>query len=425
MHRMMKSEGVWDVAVIGGGPAGMMAAGTAAARGAKVILIEKNTSLGKKLLITGGGRCNVTNAEPDLKKLLARFKRGGKFLPSPFSQFDNASALAFFNERGMPTKVEAEQRAFPVSDDAHSVWDVLVRYMKDGGVTMLSNAPVLNVIAKSGHIDAVILKNKRQIRAKRFVFAMGGLSHPETGSTGDGFKFLRELGHTVSDTNAALVPLALHDTPLKRAAGVALKSAKITAYQTGAKQAEREGKMLFTHVGLSGPAVLNMSRDIGELLKYGEVVLEIDLLPEDGPEKVNSKLQEMLRGDSSNKMLKNVLTTLIPPGLVSPILEIASIDGETVCHSVTRTQRLTLAHLLKHVRVSVKSLLGLEKAIITSGGVALDEIDWKTMRSLKYDNLYIAGDLLDIDRPSGGYSLQLCWTTGFVAGNSTAEDSLN
>lgn len=416
---MEQKQAMWDVAVIGGGPAGMMAAGRAAELGAKVALIEKNATLGKKLLITGGGRCNVTNAEPDQKKLLAKFKRGGKFLPSPFSQFDNAAALQFFNDCGMPTKVEAEQRAFPVSNSSQSVWDVMVRYLKDGGVTVLSNSPVVKVIADKGQIIEVVLKNKKRVRAKRFIFATGGLSHPETGSTGDGFKFLKELGHTVSDTNAALVPLALHDTPLKRAAGVALKEAKITAYQNDAKQAERIGKILFTHVGLSGPAVLNMSRDIGELLKYGEVVLELDLLPHEGPEKVNARLQELLRGDSSNKMLKNVLDTLIPPGLVSPMLEIAGIAGETASHSVTRVQRLTLAHLLKHVRVSVKSLLGLEKAIITSGGVALEEIDWKTMRSLKYDNLYVVGDLLDIDRPSGGYSLQLCWTTGFVAGSHT------
>jgi predicted Rossmann fold flavoprotein len=419
MPRMTQAEGgVWDVAVIGGGPAGMMAAGRAAELGARVVLVEKNATLGKKLLITGGGRCNVTNAEPDLKKLLARFKRGGKFLPSPFSQFDNQSALRFFNERGMPTKVEAEQRAFPASDDAHSVWDVLVAYMNAGGVTVLSNSPVVKVNAKDGHIESVVLKNKKEVCAKRFIFATGGLSHPETGSTGDGFAWLRELGHTVSDTNAALVPIALHDTWVKRAAGVALSDVKIAAYQNDAKQEERRGKVLFTHVGLSGPAILNMSRDIGELLKYGEVVLELDLLASEGPEKVNARLQELLREDASNKMIKNVLGALIPPALVSPLLELAQIPGETVCNSVTRVQRLALAHLLKHLRVRVKSLLGLEKAIITSGGVAREELDWKTMRSLKYDNLYIVGDLLDIDRPSGGYSLQLCWTTGFVAGSS-------
>lgn len=417
---MKSPDTLWDVAVVGGGPAGMMAAGRAAELGARVVLIEKNASLGKKLLITGGGRCNVTNAEPDLKKLLARYKAGAKFLPSPFSQFDNASALHFFNTHGMGTKVEAEGRAFPVSNNARSVWDVLVRYLKVNDVTVLSNSPVADMVAVDGHIEAVVLKNRRRITAKRFIFATGGLSHPETGSTGDGFTLLKKLGHRVNDTNAALVPIALEKTPLTRAAGVALAETKITAYQNDAKQAERTGKILFTHVGLSGPAILNMSRDIGELLTYGEVILELDLVPREGPEKLNARLQEILRGESSNKMLKNVLSTVIPPAFVVPMLEMVSIDGETPCHGVTREMRLTLVQLLKRVRVSVQGLLGLEKAIITSGGVALEEIDWKTMHSQKYDNLYIVGDLLDIDRPSGGYSLQLCWTTGFVAGSAAA-----
>lgn len=415
---MKSPDTLWDVAVVGGGPAGMMAAGRAAELGARVVLIEKNANLGKKLLITGGGRCNVTNAEPNLKKLLARYKAGAKFLPSPFSQFDNASALHFFNEHGMDTKVEAEGRAFPMSNSARSVWDVLVSYLETSGVTVLSDSPVTDIVVTDGHIEAIVLKNKKRIAAKRFILATGGLSHPETGSTGDGFTLLKKIGHTVNDTNAALVPIALEKTPLTRAAGVALAGAKITAYQNDAKQAERTGKILFTHVGLSGPAILNMSRNIGELLTYGEVILDLDLVPQEGPEKLNARLQQILRGESSNKMLKNVLSTIVPSGLVAPILEMAGINGETPCHGVTREMRLTLVQLLKHVRVSVKSLLGLDKAIITSGGVALEEIDFKTMRSLKYQNLYIIGDLLDIDRPSGGYSLQLCWTTGFVAGSA-------
>ena len=409
--------GIWDVAVIGGGPAGMMAAGRAAELGAKVVLIEKNTTLGKKLLITGGGRCNVTNAEPDIKKLLTKFKRGGKFLPSPFSQWNNESTLNFFNKRGMPTKVEAEQRVFPVSDSARSVWDVLVKYLKDSGVTVLSNSPVAKLQKDGEWITKVILKNGREIHAKKFILATGGLSRPETGSTGDGFSILKSLGHTVTDTNAALVPVALKESWVKRTAGVSMPNVKITIYQNDKKQESRTGKILFTHVGLSGPAILNMSRDVGELLQYGEVTLELDLLPDMGPEKVNAKLQEILKADI-NKKVKNVLNSVVPSALVAVLLELADIKGDTPCHSVKRAERLALAHLLKHLRVTVKGLLGLDKAIITSGGVALEEIDWKTMRSLKYQNLYIVGDLLDIDRPSGGYSLQLCWTTGFVAGSA-------
>ena len=415
---MKDSETIWDVAVIGGGPAGMMAAGRAAKLGAKVVLIEKNATLGKKLLITGGGRCNVTNAEPDTRKLLAKFKRGGKFLPSPFSQWNNENSVQFFNSHGMPTKVEAEQRVFPVSDSARSVWDVLVRYIKDGGVTVLSNSPVARLKKEGARITKVILKNGREVRAKNFILATGGLSRPETGSTGDGFALLKSLGHTVNDTNAALVPVALKESWVKRTAGVSMQNVKITILQNDKKQESRAGKILFTHVGLSGPAILNMSRDIGELLPYGEVVLELDLLPDMGPEKVNAKLQEILKADI-NKKIKNVLNSVVPTALVAVLLGLTEIKADTPCHSLKRAERLALAHLLKRLRVTVKGLLGLDKAIITSGGVVLEEIDFKAMRSLKYRNLYIVGDLLAIDRPSGGYSLQLCWTTGFVAGSAT------
>jgi predicted Rossmann fold flavoprotein len=410
---------LWDVAVIGGGAAGMMAAGRAAEMGARVILLEKNTSLGKKLLITGGGRCNVTNDEPDTKKLLAKFKDGGKYLASPFSQWSVTESLGFFHARGMPTKVEREQRVFPLSNAAQSVWDVLVEYLKNGNVTVMSNAPVTKLHHEDGVVTGVELKGGRMIRAKSFIVATGGISHPETGSTGDGYAWLRELGHTVIDASAALVPIALK-TPAKDAAGVAVPDAKITLYQNDVKQAQSLGKVLFTHVGLSGPGILNMSREIGELLKYGEVVIEIDLLPESGYEKVNASLQELFK-QNANKMLKNSLKEIVAPALVPLVLVAAAIDGETFCNSVTRDARVRLMKTLKHWRFEVAGLLGMEKAVITAGGVALDEVDWKTMCSTKYDNLYLVGDILNIDRPSGGYSLQLCWTTGFVAGSAAAK----
>lgn len=418
MHER-EHETPWDVAVIGGGPAGMMAAGRAAELGARVILLEKNPRLGKKLLITGGGRCNVTNAEPDVKKLLAQYKSGGKYLASPFSKFDVQTALRFFNARGMQTKVEAEQRAFPVSDSAQSVHDVLTAYLREGGVTVRTNAAVASVHAERDAIERVTLKSGDAVRARAFIFATGGTSRPETGSTGEGFAWLRSLGHTVDETNAALVPLALEDTWLRPAAGVSVQDAKITAFLDGEKQESRTGKILITHVGLSGPGILNFSRTIGELLSYGTVELELDVLSAHGPEKVNAHLQELFRAHA-NKMVKNVLHELVAPALISPLLKRANIDEDTFCHSVKREERLALAHLLKHVRVRVKALLGLDKAIITSGGVSLEEIDFTAMRSKRYGNLYLVGDLLDIDRPSGGYSLQLCWTTGFVAGSAAA-----
>lgn len=412
-------EAMWDVAVIGGGPAGMMAAGRAAEMGAKVVLIEKNKTLGKKLLITGGGRCNVTNGELDTRKFLANFKDSGKFLSSPFSQWNVKESLEFFHTRKMPTKEEAEMRIFPLSNTAQSVWDVLVAYVKQYNVTVISNAPIAKLVADESGIAGAQVRDGKMIRAKSFILATGGTSHPETGSTGDGYAWLRELGHTVSDASAALVPIALKD-PAVGASGVSVRDAKITLFQNDVKQSQNSGKILFTHVGLSGPAILNISREIGELLKYGPLIIEIDLLADMGPEKVNTALQDTLKVNS-NKKIKNSLKGIIAPALVPIILEKAQIDGEIFCNAVTRDARVLLMKILKHCRFEAKNLLGMEKAVITAGGVALTEVDFKTMRSTKYKNLYLVGDILNVDRPSGGYSLQLCWTTGFVAGSAAAQ----
>lgn len=410
---------LWDVAVIGGGPAGMMAAGRAAEKGASVILLEKNLTLGKKLLITGGGRCNVTNAEADVRKLLAHYKIGGKFLASPFSEWDAMSTIDFFEKRGMSIKIEAEQRAFPASNSAQSVYDAMLGYLHAYGVTIASNAPIDSLTVQDGAIVSAQIAGGNTIRARTFILATGGLSRPETGSTGDGFKILQRLGHTVDMSGGALVPVALKKTPLHKAAGVSLKKAKLTVLQDSVKQRVQSGKMLFTHVGISGPVVLNMSRMIGELLTHDDVEIEIDLLPDQGYEKVDAQLQATFK-EHANKMVRNALSAVIAPALVSPILQIAGIEQEKMCNSVTRDERIRLMKTLKHLRVAVDHLLGLEKAVVTSGGLTLTEIDFKTMRSQKYNNLYVIGDLLDIDRPSGGYSLQLCWTSGFVAGSAAA-----
>ncbi len=414
-----KSEELWDVAVIGGGPAGMMAAGRAAEMGARVILLEKNTGLGKKLLITGGGRCNVTNAEFDNRVLLAKFKESGKFLFSPFSEFAVQDTLDFFHTRGMPTKEEAEKRVFPLANTARAVWDVLVDYMRMGGVEVVLNAAVKHIALDGTRITHVVLRGGRTIRAHSFILATGGTSHPETGSTGDGYAWLREVGHTVVEGGGALVPIRTKDTWVHRAAGVSLQDAKITLYQNEVKQASACGKVLFTHVGLSGPGILNMSHEIGELLKYGDVTVEIDMLPDMGYEKANAALQALLK-EHHVKLIKNALGSLTAPALVPIVLSLAEISPETPCNSVKRDERLRLMRTLKHLRVQVRDLLGMDKAIITAGGVDMKEVDFKTMRSLKCNNLYLVGDILNVQRPSGGYSLQLCWTTGFVAGTTAA-----
>ncbi len=407
----------YDVLVVGGGPAGMMATIQAASRGAKVLLLEKNAGLGKKLLITGGGRCNVTNSEPDVRKLLARFKESEQFLFSAFSQFDNQKALEFFHERHMETKEEAEQRIFPLSNTAQSVWDVLVTDLKKHEVEVISKSPVAKLLVADGSVSGVILKNGEEIQAKSVILATGGISHPETGSTGDGFKWLKEIGHKVIEPTAALVPIAVHEKWVERVAGLALPSAKITVLQNGVKQEVSRGKMLFTHVGLSGPAILNLSSSVGELLKYGEVVISLDVLPDLDYSMLNTKLQEIFAKEDKKKF-KNGLAGLLPSSLVPVVVSLSGIDAEKQCNSVTREERLALVKLLKHLDLSVSHLLGEDKAITTSGGIALEEVDFKTMQSRLIKNLYVVGDVLNIDRPSGGYSLQLCWTTGFVAGNS-------
>lgn len=416
----MDDKTIWDVVVVGGGPAGMMTAGTAGERGLKVFLIEKNKTLGKKLLITGGGRCNITNAELNTRALLGKFKNNGKFLFSAFSQWSVKETLDFFHARGMKTKVEKELRVFPVSDSSQSVLDVLVEYMKKNRVTVRSNASVIEIVKKGGEIVGVMLKDRKIIRCGSLVVATGGTSRPETGATGDGFVWLKKIGHTIVDATPSLVPIAIKDAWVKRLAGVTLTDVKITVFQNNEKQCVAKGKILFTHVGVSGPTILNMSKDVGELLKYGSVVLSLDLLPNEDHGTLNARLQKLFM-EHDKKKFRNALSSLVPSAIVPIILEVSGINGDTQCNSITRENRLKLITILKGIPMNVKKLLGVEKAIVTSGGVVLSEVDFKTMRSRLFPNLYIVGDVLDIDRPSGGYSLQICWTTGFVAGVSVSE----
>lgn len=407
----------WDVIVIGGGPAGMMAAGRAAERGARVLLLEKNPSLGKKLLITGGGRCNVTNAEVNTRTLLSHFKESDKFLFSPFSQWNTGDTIRFFNERDMPTKIEDNQRVFPLSDKAQSVWAVLVHYLKEGKVTIRTGDAVRGLLSNTTHVTGVALQSGEILTAHSYILATGGMSRPETGSTGDGFLWLAKLGHSVREPDASLVPITLKDTWTKLLSGLTLPNVKISVFQNGKRFNSKKGKLLFTHVGVSGPTILNMSKGIGELLPYGEVTLALDLFPALDSGALDQTLITLFH-NHANKQFKNVLGELLPGAMGSALIAQASISPDTPCHSISKEERKTFGHLLKQVPLRVKGLLGVDKAIVTSGGVALTDVDTKTMRSRRYENLYLVGDLLDIDRPSGGYSLQLCWTTGFVAGSN-------
>ena len=415
----MKSDPseLWDVVVIGGGPAGMMTAGRAGAKGAKVLLLEKNTDLGRKLLLTGGGRCNLTNAEPDEKIFLSKYGSADKFLFSAFARFGVKDTLDFFKTHGVETAIEPGQRVFPVTNRSQTILNALVDYLKAGQVKIMTGAIVSGIVGQTGTLEAVKLANGKKVRAKAFALATGGKSHRETGSTGDGFVWLRALGHQVIEPSAALVPVAIREAWVKKLSGVSLDQAKLTILIDSVKQKTKTGKILFTHFGLSGPLVLNLSREIGQWQKEGEVTLSLDILPEYGYDQLNAKLQEIFKQDS-NKKLKNSLGLLIPESMVELGLKMAKIEPAVFCHSVTREERQRLVKGLKAWPMTVDRLLGLDDATITSGGVALTEVDFKTMRSKLYSNFYLVGDVLNIDRPSGGFSLQLCWTTGHVAGEA-------
>ncbi|MEK7499919.1 MAG: aminoacetone oxidase family FAD-binding enzyme, partial [Patescibacteria group bacterium] len=390
--------------------------------------------LGKKLLISGGGRCNVTNNQPDNHLFLEKFPESNKHLFAAFARWNVQNTLDFFHTRNMPTKVENELRVFPVSNSSRSVWDVLQKYMDDGNVIIQKESPVDGFLHEESSITGVKLKNGKTLHAKSYILATGGNSHPETGSTGDGFSWLTEIGHNVVDIAPSLVPIALTDSWAKKLQGVSLQniklslmsepfdtaptSAKAMAGEQGKQKHEtRTGNMLFTHFGVTGPAILNMSNSAGELLQYGEVTILLDLLPNMQHKEIDIALQEIYT-TQAKKRVKNISTTLLPAAVLKTISELAGIDLEMPCNTISREQRKALVQLLKALPLHVSHLLGLDKAVITSGGVELSEVDFKTMQSKLYPNLYIVGDVLNINRPSGGYSLQLCWTTGFIAGDS-------
>ncbi len=416
MNPKPNTQDIWDVVVVGGGPAGMMAAGRAAERGRTVLLLEKNQGVGKKLLITGGGRCNITNHKPDPRTLLPKYKGAEQFLYSAFSQFGVEDTVKFFKKHKLSMVEENEGRMFPITHKARSVWDTLVAYCKAQGVVVETSAAVSRIGRdKESGLMVITRANNTEVQARSCIVAVGGTSRPETGSTGEGFAWLRALGHKVADNNAALVPLALYDKWAHTIAGVTLPDIKLTVYQDGVKQQMQKGKLLFTHVGISGPTVLNMSKDVGELLQYGEVTIMLDLCPALDYAMLKEKLQALLI-EQSNKKLKNALGQLVPSALVPAVLEISGISGDTPNHSIRHEERIKLIELLKSVPMRVKGLLGKDKAIVSSGGVVPEEVNFKTMESRLVPGLYVVGDMINIDRPSGGYSLQLCWTTGYVAG---------
>ena len=409
----------YDLIVVGGGPSGMMAAGRAAELGARVALLEKNSKLGKKLLITGGGRCNITNAELDVRKMVEKYGTKGRALFGSLARFGVGDVISFFNSRGLPTKIEEGKRVFPQSDKAEDVWKILVQYMARGKVEVIPSSPVSKILHDKNIVTGVSVGSQAYV-AKKYVIATGGKSHPETGSTGEGLGWLAELGHTVAEADPALVPIKILEDWVKELSGVSFAEVKLTVLQDGKKRGSRIGKLLFTHFGVSGPLVLNMSKDISELYKYGPVALHLDLLPGVTAEALDAQLLESLKR-GLNKLVRNSLGEVISAKIVSTILTLAGVSADTEGNSLTREQRRKIVALAKALPMSVAGFLGPEKAIVTSGGVSLKEVDFKTMQSKIFSNLYLAGDVLDFDRPSGGFSLQICWTTGYLAGENAAQ----
>lgn len=407
-----------DVIIIGGGAAGMMAAGRAAECGATVLLLEKNKELGRKLSITGGGRCNITNATFDSQKLLKNYGDSAKFLFSPFAQFSVEDTINFFEERGLPIVVQARSRAFPKSEYAPDVTKTMRDYVnKTSRVETKLETQVLSVSKEDEHFTVVT--KGQTFKSKRLIIAAGGTSHPETGSTGDGFKWLADLGHTVQFPNPNLVPLkVIEEEWTKAISGNSLTFMKIRFWQNGKVQFSKTGKILFTHFGLSGPLILNSSYDVIELLKYGSVEATIDMFPDTELPEVDLAIVKAFE-KNSNKQLKNILKNIVPHGMTNLFLK--KYDQELLdkaVNEITKIERRIIVDDLKSLTLRIKGTMGDDWAIIADGGVDLREIDTRTMESKIVPGLYPIGDSLHINRPSGGYSLQLCWTTGYVAGDN-------
>ncbi len=395
----------------------MLAAGFAGQNKSKVLLIEKNHSLGKKLLLTGKGRCNITNAETDIKEFAAAFGKKGKFLFSALNAFGVSDTINFFEQRGLKTKVERGNRVFPASDNAADVLNVLANFLKQSNVQVLLNSPIKAIVKKGNKIEKIVLKDK-EIFADKFILATGGLSYPGTGSSGEGMSWAKDLGHTVEDIQPALTPLKIKEKWVGELAGLSLKNVSICVYQNNKKQDERFGEALFTHEGISGPIVLDMSKKIGDLLKTGPVFLRIDFKPALDFLTLDKRVQRDFK-EMHNAMFKNSLDKLLPKKLIPVIVRLSKIDPCKKANRITSQERNVLLHLLKEMPMEVEGLLGFDKAIVTSGGISLSEIDPRTMQSKIIPNLYFAGEMIDLDGPTGGYNLQACWSTGYLAGASS------
>lgn len=409
-----------EIVVIGAGPAGMMAAISASARGNRVTVLEKKDKVGRKLSITGKGRCNLT-AAVDREGLIKGMPGNGRFLYSCFSEFANQELIEFFAHRGLKVKVERGQRVFPESDNAEQVVEVLVRAMREAGVRVITHCEVRGLRVADGRIVGVDT-GQAIVSASAVVLATGGLSYPGTGSTGDGYRWAEAVGHQIIEPRPGLVPLVTAEPWVRRLQGLALKNTRATAFDGRDRKINEDfGELLFTHFGLSGPIILSMSRDIVQYI-YQEgkpVRIELDLKPALSEEKLDVRLQRDLN-QQSRKLFKNALDGLLPAKLVPVVIDLSGIDPVKPCHQVSRAERQGLGHLLKHLTLTVTANRPIAEAIVTAGGVNVKEVDPRTMQSKLVPGLFFAGEILDVDGYTGGYNLQACFSTGYVAGRSAA-----
>lgn len=403
--------------VVGGGAAGLMAAGTAASRGLSVGLFDKNRQLGRKVRITGKGRCNVTNHCP-VEEVVAACPRGGKFLYGALSQFSPEDTMAFFEGLGVPLKTERGRRVFPQSDNAHDIADALARW---AGKAQVFQEMVTQVLTQEGR--AVGVKTPQGTYGCRgVILCCGGASYPGTGSNGDGYKLAAQLGHKIVTPTPSLVPLVERGNWCTQMMGLSLRNCGVKVTQQGKKKPVYQdfGELLFTHFGLSGPTILSVSAHLHPM-EPGKYTVHIDLKPALTPQQLDARLLRELEGHK-NKFFANSLEELLPQKMIPVVVERSGIPGETRCHSVTKEQRRALLELLKDFSVEVEGFRPLAEAIVTSGGVSLREVDPKTMESKLVQGLYFAGELLDADAYTGGYNLQIAFATGRLAGTHAGGD---
>ena len=408
----------YDIIVIGGGPAGIFAAGFAALQGAKVLLLEKNRRCGAKLLITGKGRCNVTNSEEDPRRFSEVFGRNGKALLTALYAFGVADTISFFEQRGLPLKVERGGRVFPEKGKASDVQKVLDHFIAESGVELLTSCTVQKLRSSEGMLSSVET-SAGEFSAHQFIIATGGLSYPETGSTGDGYRWAEQCGHLLVQPEPALVPVHLSESWTRELCDLNLKNIQISVQQNNKILTERFGEAFFTRTGIGGPIILDMSAQIRQALEQGPVQLLLDLKPAVTVELFDKRLQRELAAHN-NKVFRKSLDNLLPKAMIPLFIRLSEIDPEKKCHLVTKAERMKLLSLFKKMELQVSGVAGYKKSIVTAGGISLKDIDMRSMRSKKISNLYFAGEMVDLDGPTGGYNLQVCWSTGYLAGISAA-----